>query len=511
MLDVLLIEDNPGDARLIALMLAEAGESRPPVRLALADRLATGLARLATPVDAVLLDLSLPDSQGLATFRALRAGALGVPIVILSGLADEALAVEAVAAGAQDYLVKDRVDGDGLLRALRYAIERQRAGEERRRLLAEAERLAAERAAILGQIADGVLIADPAGRITFANATARRLYALAGADLRPGQAIGAHGPLTPDGEPYPAAELPLARALTHGETVLATAWGLRRADGATLAIEGSATPVRGEDGTPLGAVLTFRDVTTERARARQQEEFFANASHDLRTPLAAIMASIGVVLANLPGDFPAPLRRMVTHVDHAATEMARLVDDLLELARLEAGHARHAPVPGDLRAVAREAARAIEPLVAARGQRLTVALPNTPVPALIDATRLGGALLNLLGNAQKYGRAGGTIRLTLAVAGREAILSVSDDGPGIPHDDQRRIFERFYRPATVAARGVVGSGLGLPLVRATAERHGGRAWVESVPGDGATFRIALPLAAPDDDERACTTIPEEGR
>ncbi len=497
-LTILLIEDNPGDARLIAALLAEAAAGNAPVRLTQADRLSAGLALLAAPPDAILLDLSLPDSQGLATFVALHAAAPGIPIVVLSGLADETVALEAVAVGAQDYLVKGRVDGDGILRALRYAIERQRAAEERQRLLAESERLVAERTAILGQIADGVLLADPAGCITFVNAAARRLYATAGIDLAVGQAIGAHELRTANDEPYPAADLPLARALARGETVLAAEWGLRRTDGATIAIQGSATPVRGEGGVALGAVLTFRDVTAERALARRKEEFFANASHDLRTPLAAIKVSIGVVKENLPAEFPPALRRMVTNIDHAATSMAQLVDDLLALARLEGQQSRPPLVRTDLRAIVERAARSVEPLVVVRHQQLRVTLPDTAIYALVDEVGMERALLNLLGNAQKYGRAGGRIHVALEAAAAEVIFSVTDDGPGIPPADRPRIFERFYRPTTTATREFVGSGLGLPIVRTTAEQHGGRAWVESTPGHGATFRIALPTETPDD-------------
>ncbi len=507
-LAILLIEDNPGDARLIALLLDEAA-GNTPVRLTQADRLSSALALLVAPPDAVLLDLSLPDSHGLATFVALHAAAPGIPIVVLSGVVDETVALEAVAAGAQDYLVKGRVDGDGILRALRYAIERQRTAAERQRLLAESERLTAERTAILGQIADGVLLANPSGCITFVNAAARRLYATAGIALAVGQSIGAHGLRTANDEPYPVADLPLARALARGETVLAAEWGLRRTDGATIAIQGSATPVRGEGGVALGAVLTFRDVTAARALARRKEEFFANASHDLRTPLAAIKASIGVVKENLPAEFPPPLRRMVTNIDHATTGMAQLVDDLLELARLEGQQSRPPLVRVDLRAIVERAARAVEPLVVARHQQLRAALPDTAMYALVDAVGMERALLNLLGNAQKYGREGGRINLSLEAAGSEVILSVTDDGPGIPPEDQPRIFERFYRPTTTATREFVGSGLGLPIVRATAEQHGGRVWVESTPGHGATFRIALPTETPDG-VRGAHTLTEQG-
>lgn len=496
-LDVLLIEDNPGDARLIEFMLREASETA--VRLARADRLAAGVEHLArSSSDAVLLDLSLPDSQGLATFERLHAAAPDVPVVVLSGLSDETVAVQAVGAGAQDYLVKGHVDGVTLLRALRYAVERQRAELERRHLLAreraaraEAERLASERAAILGQIADGVLIADPEGRVTFANPTAYQLFGYPAGDPAAGLSWALHDQ---DKLPLPPGEHPLACAALRGEAMTDGEWTIPRPGGATTIVQGSAVPVLADDATRLGAVLTLRDVTTQRDLERQKEEFFANASHDLRTPLMAIKAAIGVVIANVPPATPAPLRRMFTNIDGAADEMARMVEDLLELARLRAGRALFSPLLRDLREVAERAARTIEPLVAERGQHLTLDLPDAPVWALVDPPRLERVVQNLLGNAQKFGHNNGTIALSLRQEGGEAILAVADDGPGIAPDDLDRIFERYYRPADRDGRRSPGSGLGLPIVKALVELHGGRVWVASAPERGATFSVALPVA-----------------
>ena len=497
-LAVLLVEDNPGDARLIQLMLREASETA--VNLTRTDRLATGIEYLALGLtNAILLDLSLPDSQGLATFARLHEAAPDVPVVVLSGLADETVAVQAVAAGAQDYLVKGHVDGTVLLRALRYAVERQRAEVERRTLLAreqaaraEAERLASERAAILGQIADAVLIVDPEGYVTFANVAAYRIFDQPTLSFAPGRLVpwplhDSRGtPLAPD-------EHPLVCAALRGEASIDRDWTVPR-NGGTTVVQGSAVPVLADDGRRLGAVLTLRDVTAQRDLERQKEEFFANASHDLRTPLMAIKSAIGVVLANEPAGTSAPIRRMFTNIDGAADEMARMVEDLLELARLRAGRALFTPLLRDLRDVATQAAQTIEPLVAGREQQLTLTLPDEPVWALVDAPRLERAVQNLLGNAQKYGHDGGTIALTLQRSGGEAILTVADDGPGIAPEDHERIFERYYRPTHRDGRRYPGSGLGLPIVKALTELHGGRIWIASTPGEGATFSIALPLA-----------------
>jgi signal transduction histidine kinase len=300
--------------------------------------------------------------------------------------------------------------------------------------------------------------------------------------------------LKPDGQPYPPEERPLARAALRGEAVFDAAIRIRRADGSEVYTLGSATPVLAEDGTRLGAVLTLHDVTAQRELERQKDEFIANVSHDLRTPVAAIKASIGVVLANEPPSTPEPLHRMLVNIDLAADRMASLVNDLLELARLQAGRVPLQWVQCDLRALAERAAAAVESLVQARQQRLQLDLPAEPVMVLADPHRLERVLLNLLGNAQKYGRDGGAIRLSLKRDAGEAMLTVADDGPGIPAAEQARIFDRFYRVPSDAASPDQGSGLGLPIARALVELHGGRIWLESAPGAGATFRVSLPSA-----------------
>jgi signal transduction histidine kinase len=130
-----------------------------------------------------------------------------------------------------------------------------------------------------------------------------------------------------------------------------------------------------------------------------------------------------------------------------------------------------------------------------------VDLPPDPVLATVDAERLERALLNLLSNAQKYGRTGGTIGLRLESLPGRVRLAVRDDGPGIPYEEQERIFERFYRPESESSRRNQGSGLGLPISRAMVELHGGRVWLDSSPGNGATFWIEVPTACAGPRER----------
>jgi signal transduction histidine kinase len=192
----------------------------------------------------------------------------------------------------------------------------------------------------------------------------------------------------------------------------------------------------------------------------------------------------------MPPGMPPPLQRLLGNVDLAADELTSLIEDLLEIARLQSGRVELWRTSGDLRDVIARAARALEPLTEVRGQHVLFSPPPEPVIASVDAERLGRVLRNLLGSAQKYGRANGTIAVVAERGAAEVRVSVTDNGPGIALDDQERIFERFYR---VSGSGSAGSGLGLAIARGLVELHGGRLWVESTPGRGSTFRFTIPL------------------
>jgi PAS domain S-box-containing protein len=256
----------------------------------------------------------------------------------------------------------------------------------------------------------------------------------------------------------------------------------------------SLRPVFDRDGRVQYLVPEGRDVTDQWSLERQKDQFLANISHDLRTPLAGIKASIGVVLANEPTETPLPLHRMFVNIDQAADRMIVLVTDLLDLTFVQAGRLRIQRDLCDLHHLVERAASTIEPLARQRGQRLELRLPAEPVSAYVDESRLERALRNLLSNAQRYGRDGGRIEVALEADDGYVRIAVSDDGPGIAPAERERIFERFYRPEAEQVSRNEGSGLGLPIARAMVELHGGRIWAESVPGDGSTFWIEIPSA-----------------
>ncbi len=270
-----------------------------------------------------------------------------------------------------------------------------------------------------------------------------------------------------------------------------------RKDGAVVWIEQHNVPIYDAQGKLAAIEGIARDVT-ERKRSEAglrslQDEFISSISHDLRTPLAAIKASVGVVLANEPAGTMEPIHRMFVAIDSAADDLSEMVANLLEFARLQTYGTEPHLDWFDLRVIARRAIESVEPMAKRKEQKIEARLPSGPLWANCDGPRVERAISNLLGNARKFATTGTTIRLSVTKHAGEAIISVADEGPGIPSSEQERIFERLFGGVDHELGHRAGGGLGLPIVRAVVEMHGGRIWLESEPGSGSTFRIALPL------------------
>jgi signal transduction histidine kinase len=240
----------------------------------------------------------------------------------------------------------------------------------------------------------------------------------------------------------------------------------------------------------LGGALN-RMAQQVQATQQGQREFLANVSHELKTPLTSIQ---GFAQALLDGtaDSPAVTERSAGIIYSEAERMRRLVEGLLDLARLEAGAPALRLAPLDLRAHLAATLERFGPRAQAAGVTLVSALPAALPPLTADGDRLAQVFNNLLDNALQHTPAGGQVTLSAVAAGREVVVAVSDTGPGIPPADLGRIFERFYQVDKSRAR-PGGVGLGLAISREIVAAHGGRLEVQSVVGQGTTFTVRLPL------------------
>jgi two-component system phosphate regulon sensor histidine kinase PhoR len=245
---------------------------------------------------------------------------------------------------------------------------------------------------------------------------------------------------------------------------------------------------------PTGAVVVLHDVTELRRLERVRQDFVANVSHEFKTPLTAIQGFAETLLGGALDD-PNNNRRFLEIIREHAARLARLTDDLLKLARIEAGKLEIEFFPVSLLELIEGCAETTL-LKASRKQiTLEVNLPPGLPPVRGDAGLLRDVLQNLLDNAIQYTHEGGRIDVSATAGAREAVVAVADTGIGIPVAEQERIFERFYRVDAARSREAGGTGLGLSIAKHIVEAHGGRLWVESAVGSGSRFSFSIPLAA----------------
>jgi two-component system CheB/CheR fusion protein len=354
---------------------------------------------------------------------------------------------------------------------------------------------------LLDSTAEAIYGIDLSGVCIFCNAACARLLgydspaAIIGKQMHP---LIHH--TKPDGTPSTPEQSPIFEALRNREGTHADDDVIWRADGSSFPAEYWSHPImRGHD--VIGAVVTFLDIT-ERRKAerdlqegvRRREQFLAMLSHELRNPLAAILAATRVLEHVQWTDDRCQRAGQV--VARQANHMARLLDDLLDVARITRGQIVLRPERIDLRDTARSAIEALAPFLAEHDTRLTTDITDEPLPVVGDAARLQQVQTNLLSNASKYSPPGSTVRFEMTRVGTSAMIRVSDHGRGIEREMLPRIFDLFVQGPQSLARPEGGLGIGLTLLKSIVELHDGHVEAASDgPGRGSTFTVWLPLAA----------------
>jgi two-component system phosphate regulon sensor histidine kinase PhoR len=332
-------------------------------------------------------------------------------------------------------------------------------------------------AAVLDHMADGVLITDGSGQVEMINAAAARLL-----DTSEEQALGrSFAQVVPH---YPLIEL-WKTCCEQGEEQIEMVEVTRQG----LFLQAIVTPF--EEAGVEGYLVILQDLTRIRRLETVRRDFISNISHELRTPLAGLKALVDTLRGGAIKDRPAA-KRFLKRMDAEVDALTQMVEELLELSRIESGQAplRLAPVP--VSEVVVPPVDRLRPQAERGGLDLTVLLPPELPMVLADADRARLVLTNLVHNAVKFTPPGGQVTVAARPDGEEVILSVQDTGVGIPADDLPRIFERFYKADRARSGG--GTGLGLAIAKHIVQGHGGRIWVESVEGEGSSFYFTLSVA-----------------
>ncbi|BDG08755.1 PAS domain-containing sensor histidine kinase [Anaeromyxobacter paludicola] len=362
------------------------------------------------------------------------------------------------------------------------------AERDRRQLFERVQRQAAQLEAVLAAIADGLIIYGPSGEVLHINPAGRDTTGFGDELLeRPLAARLRAGDLVDDaGRPIPIEETPAWRAL-RGETSRGRVVGMRRPDGQRIWHSVSAAPIRGPTGEVQGAVVSLTDVSAIRELQEQRADLIRTLSHDVRTPLNVIVnqAELLRMKPSLEG-----LPRRLASIATSTRRITAMIDDLVEMARIQLGRAAAQQAPVDLQAFLAELLDRLRGTLPV--ERVTAELPPGLPRVAADPGRLERILVNLLGNALKYSE--GPVRVGARATGPNLELAVADQGRGISAEDLPRIFDRFFRAGDVGE--TEGIGLGLYVARSLAEAHGGTIRAESGgPGQGSVFTLVLPLAA----------------
>jgi len=340
------------------------------------------------------------------------------------------------------------------------------ASEERNRLIAA-----------LNSSSDAVLAVNGEGRIAFANAAALQLFGRSREELVGNPFVW----VMPNEDAIEA--LRASREDGRREARL-----IERPNRQYLQV--ITAPILG--GGEWVALVVFHDVTDVRRVERVRRDFVANVSHELRTPLASVKSVIETLQGGALED-EATAREFLARADSEIDRLVQMVEELLELSRIESGEVPFGQQPVEMGNVLVEAVKRLRPQAERQGLNLTLDVSPELPPVVGDAERLERVVVNLLQNAIKFSPAGGSIRVSAAIAGGEVTVKVSDTGAGIAPEDLPRVFERFYKADR--SRGSVGTGLGLAVVKHTVEAHGGSVSAESEPGRGSTFSFSIPAAS----------------
>jgi signal transduction histidine kinase len=467
---LLALADDQLSRQLATKVLAPAGygviqvHNGPDLRKALQGKRA----------DLLFLEDRLPGIDSFELAEELKSSHPTLPVVFLARKATREDLLRSMGLGFVDYLTFP-LDKEAMLDAARRGVERKRRWDgwlkkEAGRITRPLSQRLSELESILEQVSDGVLLLDPQNRILMVNQTMRKAFALGDKNLQ-GQPIEAY---FENSDFLRILQDPNAQ-MEHFEIE---------------SPKGSVYDLRVGRVPGVGTVASLHDISDLKQLDHLRKDFVNTVSHDLRSPLTAILGYVELI--ERAGPVNPQQSEFIKRVKSSVHTTTDLINDLLNLGRVEVGMIDEL-TPLDMKAIVAQAIETLQAQVQEKKQTLKLVDAGPLSPVLGSRTQLVQLVTNLIGNAIKYTPAGGEVRTVLREEQNQLILHVADNGPGIPLEEQERIFEKFYR-ASNAAADVQGTGLGLAIVKTIVENHRGRIWVDSKLGEGSVFTVVLPVA-----------------
>jgi two-component system, OmpR family, phosphate regulon sensor histidine kinase PhoR len=434
----------------------------------------------AVDYDVIVSDIKMPGLDGLELLSEIKEVRPGTPTILITGHGERDLAVQALRGGAYDFVQKP-IDRDYFVASLDRAIQVRRLGRN-----VEEQRLDLERhARVLEHVDRGVFLIDQSGLITYWNPAARAITG-----LEPEAVLGKRAEEALPGWAAIGPEVPVANVPGPGSLEAKTL---------PLEIEGrelwiSISGVLYED----GVVYAFRNLTEERALDELKGEFVATVSHELRTPLAAIYGAAQTLQRPDIQLTDENRERLLEVIASESERLTRIAEEILLANNIDSGRLAIEPDVVDVEQLVNDVVRDIRRVFAEREDiEIALVMPEPVGQMHGDGDRLRQVLINLLDNAVKYSPDGGRVEVRVEQNGSSVRFAVRDEGLGIPHGEQQRIFGKFYRLDPQLTRGVGGTGLGLYICRELVRRMEGRLTVTSREGGGSTFYVDLPAATAD--------------
>jgi two-component system phosphate regulon sensor histidine kinase PhoR len=445
--------------------------------------------------DVVLLDLMMPGISGMEVLEAIHQVDLNILVIVITGYATVESAVEAMKKGAYDFIPKPFTP-DQLRIIVNRALEKRALQREMELLKLEREKslrdIATEKSrigTIINCMGDGVLVCDRDSCVVLTNPAAGRMLGIQESSLigNPLPECSIDGTLT---------EI-IMESLRSADTAFPTvSKELCPSSSPSTFLRAHTAPVKNDLGETLGAVTVLQDITGLKELDRMKSDFVAMVSHELRSPVASVQQQLSVILEGLSGELTERQLRMLTRAKERARGLLDLINDLLDLSKIEAGMAVQYKEPLGMEELLGKIHEAMLP--EAEAKRLQLKLQVDPPLKLVqgDRSNLEGVFTNLVNNAIKYTPEGGEITIHVKGEGENVRVDVSDTGIGMSKEDLPRIFDRFYRVKSEKTRQIVGTGLGLSIVKHIVEAHLGTISVESEEGGGSIFSVVLPAVSP---------------